>query len=99
MMITLEASFICQLTYFSLLEIGQLNPFWYALSGLKFSSGYNFPFSSQQPIHEEKDHSNFIGIGMFSSITDNINISLGLIVLTLLIGAIMKLLIKFAIKK
>lgn len=71
---------------------------FYALSGLKFSSGYNIPLTIQKPLYEENNFKHNIGIGMFTNIRDNVNISLGLILLSLLIGGILRLLVRFVIK-
>lgn len=52
MSIILEFSGIVQLSYFSLLEVGELNPLVHALSNLKYSSGYNFPFTFDDPVDD-----------------------------------------------
>jgi hypothetical protein len=52
MNIIFEFSGIIQLTYFCLLEVGQLNPLVYALTNLKFSSGYNPPLNFSDPVDD-----------------------------------------------
>ena len=46
MLVTMETAALFQLTYLSLLTIGELNPYFYALSGLKYSLGYNAVLST-----------------------------------------------------
>lgn len=91
MMISLETGFIFQMAYFSVLTAGPLNPMFYALSGLKYSIGYNMPLFNDSPLQESSFLKNIVGIGMYSSIVNNVNISLALVVLCLLIGGIIKL--------
>lgn len=98
MMVSLEIAFIVQLAYFSLLSAGPLNPMFYSLSGLKYSTGYNIPLFNDNPLYESTFLKNIVGIGMYSSIINNINLSLVIIVLCLIIGGILKIVSRFVIK-
>ncbi len=99
MMISLENAFFVQLSYFSLLYIGQLNPLFYALTGLKYSNGYNIPITHDNPLYESNFIKHVVGIGMYSAINDNVNISLCLILFFILIGGVIKLIATFIIQK
>lgn len=92
MSIVFEFSGILQLTYFSLLEVGELNPLVYGLTNLKYSSGYNLPINFSDSVDDPLNSKILIGVEMFSSFSDNI--SLILIILSILIGLTLKLIKK-----
>lgn len=47
MLIALENAFITQLTYYSISQIGELNPYFLVMAeGLKYSSGFDVKLSS-----------------------------------------------------
>jgi hypothetical protein len=99
MMIPLETASIVQLSYFSLLWIGELNPFYLALTGLKYASGFNIALKYSNPSQDPSNLKQFIGVGLYSSMLDNCNVSLVLVLLCLLVGGALKLIVKFLIKR
>lgn len=96
-MTALEVSFVVQLTYFSLLGVGKKNPLLRNLAaGLKLSSGYDIMMSQ----HGSNIHSELLSIDIESvSISSNVNISLVIVVMCVMVGGVFLLLGKFVSRK
>ncbi len=94
-LIPMELAAIFQFTYFMILTVGELNPNFYALSGLKYSSGYNFVLTPLKPTTSQKI---ITGINFSASILNNFNVSLALIVLPIIIGCSLRIIAKTLIK-
>lgn len=96
MLLAVETASVVQLTYFSLLDIGELNPLFIALAdGLKLACGFDINLSNQQT-----DNRVLLGVGIqSSSILDNVNVSLMLPVIFTFIGLILLTVSKVKSKK
>jgi hypothetical protein len=90
-LIPMELAAIFQLTYFMILTVGELNPNFYALSGLKYSSGYNFVLTPLKPTAPQRT---ITGINFSASILNNSNVSLALILFPIIIGCSLRILAK-----
>lgn len=84
-LLAVETASVVQLTYFSLLGVGELNPLFIALAdGLKLSCGFDIDLNNQQT-----DNRVLLGVGIQSTnILDNVNVSLVLPVIFTFIGLI-----------
>ena len=95
-LIALEAAFVVQLTYFSLMNIGKLNPLFITMAqGLKYSSGFDLSL-----VEKSSPPRNLLGIGVeSSSFADNATISLISVLLCLIIGGAIFLIDKLILSK
>ena len=95
-LLVVETSSVVQLTYFSLLGIGELNPLFIALAeGLKLACGFDINLSNQQTSNRV-----LLGVSIQStSILDNVNVSLVLPVIFILIGLIVLIVSKIKSKR
>jgi cysteine-rich repeat protein len=97
MLVAVETSFVVQLTYFSLLGLGEINPMFLNMaSGLKLSTGYDLMVDEEgsQTFRE------LSGMGVESAaIASNVNVSLMLVLLCQVVGGVFLLLDKFAKKQ
>ena len=93
MLVAVETAFVVQLTYFSLLGVGQINPLFLSMaSGLKFSSGYDFMLGQEgsQTFRE------LSGIDVGSvGIASNVNVPFMLVLVSMIVGGALLLLDKF----
>lgn len=95
-LLAIETASVVQLTYFSLLGIGELNPLFIALAdGLKFACGFDINLSNQHTVNRV-----LLGVGIQSTnILDNVNVSLVLPFIFTFIGLISLIVSKIKSKK
>ena len=97
MLVAVETSFVVQLTYFSLLGLGEINPMFLNMaSGLKFSAGYDL-MVDEEGMQTFRDLSG-MGVGSVSMVS-NVNLSFMLVLVCQVVGGGFLLLNKFARKQ
>lgn len=95
-LLSVETASVVQFTYFSLLGIEELNPLFIALAeGLKFSCGFDINLNIR-----EQENRILLGVGIQSTnILNNVNTSLILPVVFILVGAILLIIKKVKAKR
>ncbi len=90
-LLAVETAGIVQFTYFSLMGIGELNPLFVAMTeGLKFSCGFDLPLTKKETTEKV-----LLVVGIDSaSIIDNVNVSLGVVLVFLVVGSVLLLIAK-----
>lgn len=98
MLITLETVFIGQLAYFSMYGIGELNLLFLKLApSMKFMTGFDLSLSPPENNHSFRE---LLGLGITSvHFSDNVNVSLVLVIACMLVGGILLLLNRLVFSK
>lgn len=98
MLITLETVFIGQLAYFSMYGIGELNLLFLRLApSMKFMTGFDLSLSPPENNHSFRE---LLGLGITSvHFSDNVNVSLVLVMACMLVGGILLLLNRLIFSK
>jgi hypothetical protein len=89
---------VLQITFFSLLTQSQMNPCFAALSYLWLVNGYNSLTHNKEYLHDPLTPLRPKGLMMFSMLTQNLNFTLLIVFLPLLIALISFILSKTALK-
>lgn len=95
-LLAIETAGIVQFTYFSLLGVGELNPLFVAMTeGLKLSCGFDIALMGKKTSEKV-----LLGMGIDStSMMDNANVSLGIVLVFLIVGLTMFVIEKIKKKK